>query len=84
MFESIDTVVFLRTSGVLFYIEGPMKECILSHVFFFETGKSISDNYFVFLKLLSAIFYQIFIFQPNDSLSKSMKNVFLFHLNVQM
>ena len=31
-------------------------------------------------KLLSTIFYQIFIFSPNDSPSKTMKNVFLFHL----
>ena len=28
------------------------------------------------LKLVSAIFYQIFIFLPNDSPSKTMKNVF--------
>ena len=28
------------------------------------------------LKLVSAIFYQIFIFSPNDSPSKPMKNVF--------
>ena len=32
------------------------------------------------LKLESTIFYQIFIFSPNDSSSKTMKNVFLFHL----
>ena len=32
------------------------------------------------LKLVSAIFYQIFIFSPNDNPSKTMKNVFLFHL----
>ena len=30
------------------------------------------------LKLVSAIFYQIFVFSPNDSPSKSMKNVFYF------
>ena len=30
------------------------------------------------LKLVSAIFYQIFIFSPNDNLSKTMKNVFYF------
>ena len=28
------------------------------------------------LKLVSAIFYQIFIFSPNDRPSKTMKNVF--------
>ena len=32
------------------------------------------------LKLMSTIFYQIFIFSPNDSPSKTMKSVFLFHL----
>ena len=32
-------------------------------------------NYYP-LKLVSAIFYQIFIFSPNDSPSKSMKNIF--------
>ena len=30
------------------------------------------------LKLVSGIFYQIFIFAPNDSLSKTMENVFYF------
>ena len=30
------------------------------------------------LKLLSAIFYQIFIFSTNDSPSETMKNVFYF------
>ena len=32
----------------------------------------------VYLKLASAIFYQIFIFSPNDSPLKTMKNVFYF------
>ena len=32
------------------------------------------------LKLVSAIFYQIFIFSPNDSPSKTMKSVFYFIL----
>ena len=30
------------------------------------------------LKLVSAIFYQIFIFSPNDNPLKNMKNVFYF------
>ena len=30
------------------------------------------------LKLVSAIFYQIYIFSPNDSHLKTMKNVFYF------
>ena len=33
------------------------------------------------LKLVSAIFYEIVIFSTNDSPLKTMKNVFLFHLN---
>ena len=32
------------------------------------------------LKLVFTIFYQIFIFSPNDSPSKTVENVFLFHL----
>ena len=35
-------------------------------------------NHKCYLKLVSAIFYQIFIFSPNDSPSKTMKNVFYF------
>ena len=31
-----------------------------------------------YLKLVSAIFYQMFIFSPYDSLLKTMKNVFFF------
>ena len=31
-----------------------------------------------YLKLVSAIFYQIFIFSPNDSPSKTEKNIFYF------
>ena len=34
------------------------------------------------LKLVPAIFYQFFIFSPNDSPSESVKNVFLFHLKI--
>ena len=32
----------------------------------------------IFLKLVSAIFYQVFVFPPNNSPSKSMKSVFYF------
>ena len=34
--------------------------------------------YEIVLKLASAIFYQIFVFPPNDSTSKTIKNVFYF------
>ena len=37
-------------------------------------GKSL----FHYLKLVSAIFYQFFIFSSNDKSSKTMKNVFYF------
>ena len=52
---------------------------------------SICFNYFVKqikshknrkLKVVFAIFHQIFIFSPNDSPSKSMENVFLFCLKI--
>ena len=39
---------------------------------YFLSGKSIAG-----LKLVSAIFYQIFIFSINDKPSKTMKNVFI-------
>ena len=32
----------------------------------------------IYLKLVSAIFYQIFMPSPNDSFSKTIKNVFYF------
>ena len=32
----------------------------------------------IYLKLVSAIFYQIFMLSPNDSFSKTIKNVFYF------
>ena len=35
-------------------------------------------NWNLVLKLVSAIFYQIFIFSPNDSPLKTIKNVFYF------
>ena len=41
----------------------------------------INQDFVYMLKFVSAIFYQIFIFSPNDSPSKTVKNVFyLFHL----
>ena len=36
------------------------------------------DIFLLYLKLVSAIFYQIFISSPNDSPSKTIKNVFNF------
>ena len=33
----------------------------------------------LYLKLVSAIFYQIFIFSPNDKPLKTMKNAFYFN-----
>ena len=42
------------------------------------TGKLVEVANMACLKLVSAIFYQIFIFSPNDSPSKTMKNVFYF------
>ena len=33
---------------------------------------------YILLKLVSVIFYQCFYFSPNDSPSKTMKNVFYF------
>ena len=40
--------------------------------------KTVQLNQIEYLKLVSAIFYQIFIFSQNDSSLKTMKNVFYF------
>ena len=46
--------------------------------------KGPTNNYecfiecYYYLKLASAIFYQIFVFSPNDSALKTMKNIFYF------
>ena len=47
------------------------------HVISYE-GMMSEDEVFKSLKLVSAFFYEIFIFSPNDSPSKTMKNVFYF------
>ena len=51
----------------------------------FRTAATSKMEYFVItvdgfqpLKLVSAIFYQIFVFSSNDRPSKTMKNVFYF------
>ena len=43
-----------------------------------RTDEPFSQNIFNPLKLVSTIFYQIFIFSPNDSPLKTMKNAFYF------
>ena len=42
-----------------------------------DLNPSFMNNIFK-LKLVSAVFYQIFIFSSNDSPSKTLKNVFYF------
>ena len=41
-------------------------------------GSEFVFDYAEYLKLVSAIFYQISIFAPNNSSSKTMENVFYF------
>ena len=53
-----------RSSAILISVERSLKES--SYLTYFT------------LKLVSAIFYQIFIFSPNKSPLKTMKNVFYF------
>ena len=55
------------------------KEAPSPHEVIFKASILIFMAGFSSLKLVSAIFYQIFIFSPNDSPSKTMK-CFLFHL----
>ena len=54
---------------------------LISSAWYFHHDRThcIAENTLKFLKLLSAIFHQIFIFSPNNSPSKTMKK-FLFHL----
>ena len=51
----------------------------LTYPRFPRKSKNRLNNCLLLLKLVSAIFYQIFIFSPKDSPLKTMKNV-LFHL----
>ena len=51
-----------------------------SGFFYLRTEKSLSSEAVFSLKLVSAIFYQIFIFSSSDRPSKTMKNVFYFIL----
>ena len=45
---------------------------------FFLHGLKVNLNILVKLKLVSAIFYQIFIFSSNDRFSKTMESVYYF------
>ena len=56
----------------------PPKKKSCSHAFMLEMPTCTSLKALKSLKLVSTIFYQIFIFSPNDSPSKTMKNVFYF------
>ena len=51
----------------------------LEIVTLYSVGLYLNPSVLQALKLVSAIFYQIFIFPPNDSCLKTMKNI-LFHL----
>ena len=44
----------------------------------FALDLSLENSADSYLKLVSAIFYQIFIFSPDDSPLKTMKNIFYF------
>ena len=44
----------------------------------FSEDLSLLELFFLKLKFVSTIFYQIFNFSPNDSPSKTIKNVFCF------
>ena len=55
--------------------------CAISNSFIYDSSLSLSVSQLhsvKYLKLVSAIFYQICIFSSNDSLLKTIKNVFYF------
>ena len=60
---------FLISSMVLFIKNDAVRHCFLLSIF---------CSIYICLKLVSAIFYQIFIFSQYDSPLKIMKNVFYF------
>ena len=49
MFEVFMLPTFLKTSGVLFHTEEPMKECKFCPVLISEKEKSSADKYFLLL-----------------------------------
>ena len=65
------TWVFART---LFSIIHTHKQRHTTHT----KANTLTDQYKYILKLVSAFFYQVFVFPPNDSPSKTMKSVFYF------
>ena len=67
---SISYLQILQSSGFFYF-------SLITQTLKSENLKSFED-YDVYLKLVSTIFYQIFIFSPNDSPSKTIKNVFYF------
>ena len=73
----------MQLQQLLFYYLFFFKFCLLYFVFdvyiiwFLRSNKTWLSECSSLSKLVSAIFYQIFIFSPNDSPSKTMKNVFI-------
>ena len=70
--------------SVRFYLLSGLKHQVFSITIFRLLPSLINflfidlQNILNLLKLVSAIFYQVFIFSPNDSLSKTLKNAFDF------
>ena len=84
-------VIFETTFHLVFFkfhlniLQRLYTKIILKHLFWSQTifgnwkpFKMMKYVYYFTLKLVSAIFYQIFIFSSNGRPSKTMKNVFYF------
>ena len=73
--------IFLRSMGVIFYGRWVLSVC---HKHYFKDWCLMNSQptflflTYVNLKIVSTIFYQFFIFSPNDDPLKTTKNVFYF------
>ena len=70
-------VQFLEIMPLQFRLTKPIFACHCS-ISIFIYNKLLENTDLGLLKLVSIIFYEIIIFSPNDSPSKTIKNVFYF------
>ena len=88
LIQNINLTVYRKNAcclGLLVFMEtrvfAPFWHCGGSWFFPKVIANMVSNQFMnlgiiIYLKLVSAIFYQMFIFSPNDSPLKTMKNVF--------
>ena len=75
LLKDLCSYVAIAAAVTLFSVDRATTEVI--NYFIFQVFICIIGNY-TNLRLVSAVFYQIFVFSSTDSPSKTMKNVFYF------